>query len=115
MRRATIVFVFALSILTVRASYFCRSSFEDISSEASELSSAADDAADARKKLDRAKEEYENCLRFPDTFDIYDDDCQTLRDEYNRAVRKYNNAVGEVQAAYEGVVHAVESVQTACK
>lgn len=83
---------------------------EDWSSCESDLNSlqmAASSASDAASQADSNADDLEDCQTFPDTYDLYDDDCQTVQGEYD-------DAVSDLEGELETVNMHIRSVALSC-
>lgn len=70
-------------------------------------SCAARDASDAAQQVESEKDELENCLNDPDTYDLMGDRCQSYRWDYN-------SARGNLESELNTVESRIRSVQWSC-
>ena len=78
----------------------CQDELDQMHTDASDASEAADDV---KSKL----EELEDCRRDPDTFDLMQDGCRSLRSDYESAVDDFQSKMDDVDSR-------VHSVQSSC-
>lgn len=67
------------------------------------LKKASSEAADAADEAEDAKEEFENCKNFPDTYDLLEDGCKNLANEYKDKINDLKNALDDVKRRIRSV------------
>jgi hypothetical protein len=92
----------------------CESDLSRVSRQARNAESEASDMQNLEYELDRKKSDYEDCLMFPDTFDLMDDGCENYRYDYNRKVNEYNNGLSEIQGEMETLIRRANTAISSC-
>ncbi len=88
--------------------YRTKRSERDAEDYASSLSSLEDE-------LQSAKDEYENCIQFPDTFDLYGDQCESFRYDYNSKTDEYNSEIFNFNGEFNDLVKRVKNAISYCQ
>lgn len=85
------------------------------------LRRAARDASDAAEQVDSAKDEFESkkdeledCLNFPDVYDLMVDGCQSMRWDYESALSNYKYEISNLKNELNTVENRIQSVQWSC-
>lgn len=71
------------------------------------LRRATRDASDAAQQVESEKDELENCLHYPDIYDLMEDGCQSSRWDYNSARSNLESELNTVESR-------IRSVQWSC-
>ncbi len=86
-----------------------------------DLSSAAEDASAAARRADWSKQEFEekkralqNCINFPDVYDLMDDGCQMARWNYDSAKSSYQTDLFSLQSELSTVETHIRSIEWPC-
>ena len=79
----------------------------DCQDELEQMQSATSDASEAAEDANSKLEDLENCRRDPDTFDLMQDGCRSVRSDYESAVEDFESKMEDVDAR-------IRSVQSSC-
>jgi hypothetical protein len=114
-----LLLVLALFILfaptPIRADFdMCGDDLDELSTKASSAADAARAVSEAKDELDDAKQEYRNCVQFPDIYDLMEDGCQSRRFDYQMALDTYNSAIDEFNTEMRGVVASFKGLRASC-
>ena len=77
----------------------CASKLKQIKRDSCDAADYAETANSRKNDLDSAKDDLEDCLSDPDTYDYYGDKCQTQRWDYDSALSDYQSALSDYQSA----------------
>ena len=91
---------------------------ETANSAKDELDSKKDELDSKKDELNSKKDELEDCLTYPDMYDLYGDNCQTLRWDYDSALSDYKSALSDYESAlgdYETALRDYESALSTLK
>lgn len=95
--------------------------WDDCSSELDRLRRASRNAADEAEEAESAKNEYESkkdelesCLNYPDIYDLLDDNCESIRWDYDSALSNYQSEVSDLESELDTVGRRIRSVQSSC-
>lgn len=96
----------------------CADELDNLRNAVSEASNAAKNAEDARKEFEDIKSELkdekdklDNCVDYPISHDPHNDNCETLKSEYNNAVDDYFSLRDEYQSALDALESRLSDVQ----
>jgi len=92
----------------------CESDLSRVSRQAREAENLASNMQNMEYELERKKSDYENCLMFPDLYDLLDDGCENDRYDYNRKVNEYNNGLSEMQGEMEALISRANNAISSC-
>jgi hypothetical protein len=79
---------------------------------------AADKANDVKSKSEEVKstlDDFENCKRYPETYDLLRDGCRSKASDYRSALSDYQSAVSDLQSELETVKRRMRSVDSSCE
>lgn len=68
----------------------------------SKLESVADDASDIASDLESLKNDYEDCLQYPDTYDLMDDGCESQRADYEYKLSELDDEMNNLMRNVRG-------------
>ncbi len=60
------------------------------------VKSAANNANYYAADLDRLNNNYVNCLQYPSTYDLMNDNCESYRSDYNRKLSEFDSEMNEL-------------------
>ena len=116
-----------LSLLLLSSSGFaadwdyCASKLKQLKSESGDAADNAETANSAKDEFESAKDELEDCLTYPDMYDLYGDNCQTQRWDYDSALsdyetdlREYESALSTLKYSLSSIGFSIDSVNSAC-
>ena len=124
-----IVFLFYIySICEAADLGYCADALDSIRKAASNASDAANKAEDeeqeledAEDELESAKDELNNCLTFPDIYDLLDDGCQSYRwdvssaySDYEYANNDYGYAINNLISELDTLAYKIRSMESSC-
>jgi hypothetical protein len=92
----------------------CADELDRLRRAARHASEAAEEAASAKEEVENKKDELQNCLNWPDTFDLMDDNCQNLRWDYDSALSDYRYKLSNLESELSTVESRIRSVQWSC-
>lgn len=111
----------AVGLLTVSAGIAyaqdwssCADDLDTLRRRSDDASTAAQDANSAKSQLDRARDEFENCRRYPAVYDLFKDGCSNQRSTAESALSAYKSAVGDLESKLDDVDSKVRSVSSSC-
>jgi len=88
----------------------CADDLDRLRRGARNASDAAEQAKYAAEQAEYAREELENCLMFPDVYDLLEDGCQSYRWDYESARSDYESAYSEYESARSNVESELDTV-----
>lgn len=92
----------------------CASELDYLRRRASDASSASEDANSYKSRFERAKEDYEQCKRFPQVYDLLRDQCQSKRFDADSALDSYKSQLSDLASKLDDVDRKVRSVRDSC-
>ncbi len=92
----------------------CASDLDDLRRAADDASTAANSVTTAQRQFDEAKEELENCLRYPQIYDLLRDRCQSKRWDYDSALSDLRSRLSSLQSELSDVESKARSVSSSC-
>lgn len=66
-------------------------------SDLSEVSRVTRDSEGAAEDIKRASDDYERCMRYPEMYDTFKDQCRSRRDDYDRALSRVTGKLDTVR------------------
>lgn len=92
----------------------CSSELDSLRRRASDASSAADSAGDKQRHLKQAEDDYQNCRRYPQMYDLLRDGCRYKLSELESARNYYRNELGNLQSSLRDVESKAKAVNSSC-
>lgn len=92
----------------------CVSDMERLGRAVKNATYAAEEAGSNHEELADAKEELQNCLDFPEIYDLLEDGCRSPRWDYDSALSSYRSAESSFEGELETVRSRFRSMQTSC-
>lgn len=92
----------------------CADDLDRLRRASRDASDAAESAESARQEFEDKKEELENCINYPDIYDLMQDQCQSLRWDYESAKSDYESALSNLESELSTVESRVRSVEWSC-
>ena len=86
----------------------CESELSRIKREARDAESTASDLDSLEDDLEYERNEYEDCLQFPDVYDLYGDGCESQRSDYNWKVNEYNSKISDMDSDINNLIRRVK-------
>ena len=74
----------------------------------------AEQAASAQRNYENDRDELQNCLNFPEIYDLLDDGCQSQRWEYESSRSEYESALSSLGYELETVASRIRAVERSC-
>jgi len=114
-----VVFIFCLIsfhgniVLAIDFSY-CANELEQLSSSSEDAANAAREADSAKDRYESEKEEYDRCRRFPDVYDLYGDRCQSKYRSAKDAQDDLESSISHLENTLYDVSSAIDDVETSC-
>ncbi len=93
----------------------CADALNALSLASKDASEAAEETESAKHEFEDAKDELENCITYPDIYDFMDDQCQSLKWEYNYSKNDYNSALSHLSSELYTVDSRIRSVESCCE
>lgn len=72
----------------------------------SKLERVADDASDIASDLESLKSDYEDCIEYPDTYDLMDDGCESQRADYEYKLSDLDNEMNDLMRNVKGSLNS---------
>lgn len=92
----------------------CADELDRLRRVARDASDTAQQIESAKQNLDSEKGELENCLNYPDSYDMMDDRCQSQRWDYDSARDNYKSQISNLEGELNTVQSRIRSVQWSC-
>ena len=93
----------------------CASDLDDLRRAADDANDAVEIAERVRREYEDKKDELENCLQFPDVYDLLRDRCQSYRWEFQSARDDYQSRLRSLESELSDVDSKVRSVSDSCR
>ena len=110
-----VLFIIAPSICQAADWSSCADDLDRLRRAVRDASDAAEEAESARQEFESKKEELENCIHFPDIYDLMQDKCQSLRWDYESARSNYESALNNLEDELDTVARRIRSVEWSCE
>jgi hypothetical protein len=92
----------------------CASDLDSLRSRSSDGSSAAEEANSAKERVDSARDQLQQCVRYPQMYDLLRDGCRSKRSDYRAADDSYKSALSSLENALGDVDSKVRAVSMSC-
>jgi DNA repair exonuclease SbcCD ATPase subunit len=92
----------------------CADDLDRLRRAARDALEAAERAESARQEFEDKRDELQNCINYPDIYDLMQDQCQSLRWEYESAKSDYESALSELESELSTVESRIRSVEWSC-
>ncbi|WP_028468993.1 hypothetical protein [Neptunomonas japonica] len=94
--------------------YSCESELTRVSRQARSAGSVASDIQSIKSSLDSLKNDYENCLNYPEIYDLMQDGCESRRNNYNWKVEEYNSRVSSMDDEINNLTRRMKNSLNHC-
>jgi DNA repair exonuclease SbcCD ATPase subunit len=92
----------------------CADDLDRLKRASRDASEAAEEAESAKQEFEDKKEELQNCINYPDIYDLMQDNCQSLRWDYESAKSDYESALSDLESELSTVESRIRSVEWSC-
>ena len=92
----------------------CADDLDRLRRASRDASEAVERAESARQEFEDKREELQNCINYPDIYDLMQDQCQSLRWDYESAKSDYESALYNLQSELSAVESRIRSVEWSC-
>ena len=92
----------------------CADDLDRLRRASRDASDAAESAESSKQEFEDKKEELQNCINYPDIYDLMQDQCQSLRWDYESAKSDYESALSDLESELSTVESRVRSVEWSC-
>ena len=105
-----------LKTCAVYAQYWsgCSSDLDGIRRAARDASDEADTAESAEWDFEQARDDLQNCVNFPDVYDLLEDGCQSKRWDYESAQSEYESAVSGLEYELSSLARKIRAAENSC-
>ena len=92
----------------------CADDLDRLRHASRDASEAAERAESAKQEFEDKREDLQNCINYPDIYDLMQDQCQSLRWDYESAKNDYESALYDLQSELSTVESRIRSVEWSC-
>ena len=92
----------------------CADDLDRLRRASRDASEAAERAESAKQEFEDKKEELQNCINYPDIYDLMQDQCQSLRWDYDSSKSDYESALYDLESELSTVESRIRSVEWSC-
>ncbi len=92
----------------------CSSDLDYLRRRADDARSAAEDADSKQRTYKQSEDDYQNCRRYPQMYDLLKDGCRYKRTEFESARNYYRNELSNLQSKLQDVESKVRAVNNSC-
>jgi hypothetical protein len=92
----------------------CEDDLDRLRRRASDASDAASTVRDMADDLRQKRDELQQCLSYPQAFDLLQDNCQSLRWEYENARSSYESAMSDLEGNLDDISSTLRSIEYSC-
>ena len=117
MRACVIIFIVFLSQAICNAEDWssCADDLDRLRRGARDAADAAEQAENARQEFESKKDDLQNCIDFPDTYDLMQDNCQSAKWDYESAKSNYRSALNNLEMELDTVIRRFRSIGSSCE
>ena len=94
--------------------YSCESELSRVQRHARNAKDVASDLDSLNSELEMLRNEYEDCVQFPEIYDLLQDGCSSQVDDYNWKVNEYNSRLSDLQSVMDSLIRRVRNSQSYC-
>jgi len=109
-----VLFILVVSICQAEDWSSCADDLDRLRRAARDAADAAEQAESARQEFESKKEELENCLSYPDIYDLMQDNCQSIRWDYESTRDDYESALSTLESELDTVLRRFRSLEWSC-
>jgi len=92
----------------------CADDLDRLRRASRDASEAAERAESAKQEFEDKKDELQNCVDYPDIYDLMKDQCESLRWDYESAKSDYESALSDLESELSTVGSRIRSVEWSC-
>jgi len=92
----------------------CADELDRLRRAAADASEAAEHVQEYKEELESKKRELEDCLSYPDSYDVMHDRCQSIRWDYESALSDYKSSLSDLESELNTLESRLRSVQWSC-
>jgi len=92
----------------------CADDLDRLRRASRDASEAAERAESAKQEFEDKRDELQNCINYPDIYDLMQDQCQSLRWDYESAKSDYESALSDLESELSTVESRIRSVESSC-
>ena len=92
----------------------CADDLDRLRRASRDASEAAERTESAKQEFEDKREELQNCVNYPDIYDLMRDQCQSVRWDYESAKSEYESALSDLESELSTVEHRIRSVEWSC-
>lgn len=92
----------------------CADDLDRLRRASRDASEAAERAESAKQEFEDKREDLQNCINYPDIYDLMQDQCQSLRWDYGSAKSDYESALSDLESELSTVESRIRSVEWSC-
>jgi hypothetical protein len=114
-RIVTVILIFGFITFAHAADWSsCADELDRLRRAARDASDAAQQVESAKEELESNKDELENCINYPQMYDLMRDRCQSKRWDYDSALSNYKSQLSNLENELNTVESRIRSVQWSC-
>jgi hypothetical protein len=93
----------------------CADDLDSLRRASRDAADAAEQAESARQEFESKKDELQNCIDFPEIYDLLQDYCQSARWDYESAKSDYRSALSNLEVELDTVISRFRSLGWSCE